>query len=205
MRRCGRRTQRPSRVWCLSRLRGPDERPSFGRLKTSRFRHLPDPVCGVFAGGSSRLHRLVSLVSGLGPERHVPTHSREREVWRASGAALQRCNSMLDRIIDEGLITACGVYGTVPANAVGDDVELYTTRRARRCCNVCTSCASRRIVKAEPCRSLADFIAPKETGLADYIGGFAVTSRAFFRRRALVFSSGPFFSSSRMRLPSFNS
>ncbi len=86
-------------------------------------------------------------------------------------------NALLDRIIAEGLLNPRGVYGLFPANAVGDDVELYTD-------------ASRQTVLTrlhflrqqthregnEPCRCLADFIAPRETGFLDSIGAFAVTS-----------------------------
>jgi 5-methyltetrahydrofolate--homocysteine methyltransferase len=86
-------------------------------------------------------------------------------------------NTLLDVIIETNLITARGVYGIFPANAVGDDVELYT------------DCTRQKVLErfhflrqqshregSESCRSLADFIAPKETRLADHIGGFAVTS-----------------------------
>src|ERR1035437_2557496 len=75
-------------------------------------------------------------------------------------------NTLLDVIIEKQLITACGVYGFFPANAVGDDVELYT------------DCARKPVLERfpfprkqanregnEPCRSLVDFIAPKESGL----------------------------------------
>jgi 5-methyltetrahydrofolate--homocysteine methyltransferase len=86
-------------------------------------------------------------------------------------------NALLDLFVDKNLITAHGAYGLFPASAVGDDVELYTD-------------ATRGSVLerfhflrqqsdrggSEPCRSLADFIAPKETGLSDHIGAFAVTS-----------------------------
>ena len=51
------------------------------------------------------------------------------------------------------------------------------TARAKRCSSDSTSCASKSNKEGnEPCRSLADFIAPKETGLPDHIGAFAVTS-----------------------------
>jgi 5-methyltetrahydrofolate--homocysteine methyltransferase len=86
-------------------------------------------------------------------------------------------NALLDRIIEKNLITARGVYGFFPANAVGDDVELYTDDTRG---NVLERFHFLRQQSnregSEPCRSLADFIAPKETGLSDYIGGFAVTS-----------------------------
>jgi 5-methyltetrahydrofolate--homocysteine methyltransferase len=86
-------------------------------------------------------------------------------------------NALLDRIIAKSLITARGVYGFFPANAVGDDVELYadgTRARVLERFHFLRQQANRG--GSEPCRSLADFIAPKETGLQDYIGGFAVTS-----------------------------
>ena len=86
-------------------------------------------------------------------------------------------NALLDKIIAEKLITARGVYGFFPANAVGDDVELYTdhtrTKVLKRF-HFLRQQANRE--GNEPCRSLVDFIAPKETGLQDYIGAFAVTS-----------------------------
>ena len=86
-------------------------------------------------------------------------------------------NALLDKIVAEKLITARGVYGFFPANAVGDDVELYTdsTRtKVQRRFHFLRQQANRE--GSEPCRSLVDFIAPKETGLTDHIGAFAVTS-----------------------------
>jgi 5-methyltetrahydrofolate--homocysteine methyltransferase len=86
-------------------------------------------------------------------------------------------NVMLDMIVDQKLLTARGVYGFFPANAVGDDVELYTDETRTHVLerfHFLRQQANRE--GSEPCRSLADFIAPKQTGLADYIGGFAVTS-----------------------------
>jgi 5-methyltetrahydrofolate--homocysteine methyltransferase len=86
-------------------------------------------------------------------------------------------NTLLDVIIKENLITARGVYGFFPANAVGDDVELYadgTREQVLERFHFLRQQSHRE--GSEPCRSLADFIAPRETGLADHIGGFAVTS-----------------------------
>ncbi len=84
---------------------------------------------------------------------------------------------MLDRIVSEKLLTARAVYGLFPANAVGDDVELYTDatrQQAGEKFHFLRQQAHRE--GAEPCRSLADFIAPWETGLPDHIGAFAVTT-----------------------------
>jgi 5-methyltetrahydrofolate--homocysteine methyltransferase len=86
-------------------------------------------------------------------------------------------NALLDRMIEKNLITARGVYGLFPASAVGDDVDLYTDETRGKVLerfHFLRQQANRE--GSEPCRSLADFIAPKETGLPDHIGAFAVTS-----------------------------
>jgi 5-methyltetrahydrofolate--homocysteine methyltransferase len=86
-------------------------------------------------------------------------------------------NALLDQIIEKKLIRARGVYGFFPANAVGDDVELYTdASRSKVLEKLCFLRQQQEKTKGEPNRSLADFIAPRESGLADHIGGFAVTS-----------------------------
>ncbi len=88
-------------------------------------------------------------------------------------------NALLDTIIAKKSIKARAVYGLFPANAVGDDVELYTdeTRSAvRERFHFLRQQTQRDKDAAEPSRCLADFIAPKETGLSDHLGGFAVTT-----------------------------
>ncbi len=85
--------------------------------------------------------------------------------------------ALLQTIIDKKLLTARGVYGFFPANAVGDDVELYTDEARSNVLerfHFLRQQANRE--GSEPCRSLADFVAPKENELADYIGAFAVTT-----------------------------
>jgi 5-methyltetrahydrofolate--homocysteine methyltransferase len=86
-------------------------------------------------------------------------------------------NALLDVIVEKNLITARGVYGFFPASAVGDDVELYkadTRTEVLERFHFLRQQANKE--GSEPCRSLSDFIAPKETGLPDHIGAFAVTS-----------------------------
>ena len=86
-------------------------------------------------------------------------------------------NALLDKIIGEHLLTARGVYGLFPANAAGDDVELFADDS--RSIAATTLHFLRQQVPVEshqPCRSLADFIAPKESHLPDHIGAFAVTT-----------------------------
>jgi len=86
-------------------------------------------------------------------------------------------NALLDVIIEKCLITARGVYGFFPASTVGDDVELYTDDTRGKVLDRFHFLRQQSNKEGtEPCRSLADFIAPKETGLHDHIGAFAVTS-----------------------------
>jgi 5-methyltetrahydrofolate--homocysteine methyltransferase len=86
-------------------------------------------------------------------------------------------NALLDVIIEKKLITARGVYGFFPASAVDDDVELYADDTRGQVLERFHFLRQQSNKEGdEPCRSLADFIAPKETGLPDHIGAFAVTS-----------------------------
>jgi 5-methyltetrahydrofolate--homocysteine methyltransferase len=84
---------------------------------------------------------------------------------------------MLDTLIKEKWLTANGVIGFFPANAVGDDFEIYTdetrTEVKTKLFNLRQQGEHRDGI---PNRSLGDFIAPKDTGLPDYVGAFAVTT-----------------------------
>jgi 5-methyltetrahydrofolate--homocysteine methyltransferase len=84
---------------------------------------------------------------------------------------------MLKQLIREKWLTANGVVGFWPANSVGDDIELYSDEtRAKRLTTLHTLRQQMAREQGKPNLALADFVAPKETGLADYFGGFAVTA-----------------------------
>jgi len=86
-------------------------------------------------------------------------------------------NVLLDQIVEKKMITARGVYGLFPANAVGDDVEVYADgSRAESVMRFHFLRQQANKGGGEPFRSLVDFIAPKETGLRDHMGAFAVTA-----------------------------
>jgi 5-methyltetrahydrofolate--homocysteine methyltransferase len=86
-------------------------------------------------------------------------------------------NALLDRIVAEGLLTAKGVYALFPASAVGDDVELYADEQRRRALGRFHFLRQQQArEQGKPNRSLADFIAPKGSGLADHVGAFAVST-----------------------------
>lgn len=84
---------------------------------------------------------------------------------------------MLDEIVSNKLLYANGVIGLYPANAVGDDVEVYTDE-SRKELQTKFHFLRQQGKKGSglPNHSLADFVAPKETNKADYIGCFAVTA-----------------------------
>ncbi|MBL4894946.1 MAG: methionine synthase [Emcibacter sp.] len=85
--------------------------------------------------------------------------------------------AMLKSIQDEKWLTARGVIGFWPANAIGDDVEIYTDESRDTILDTVPFLrqqTKKRSGKHNMC--LADFVAPKDSGKADYIGGFAVTT-----------------------------
>lgn len=85
--------------------------------------------------------------------------------------------SMLRNLVDNKLLTANGVIGFWPANNIGDDIELYTDdTRTEVLTTIHTLRQQSEKVPGEPHYALSDFIAPKDSGRADYWGGFAVTS-----------------------------
>ena len=102
----------------------------------------------------------------------------ENEVYGAQAQQVfKEANVLLDRIVEEKLLTARGVYGFFAANALCDDVELYADGARGKVLerlHFLRQQANRE--GSEPCRSLADFVAPKSSGLADHVGAFAVTS-----------------------------
>ncbi|HEY0903097.1 MAG TPA: methionine synthase [Marmoricola sp.] len=102
---------------------------------------------------------------------------------------------MLDRLIKEKWLTANAVIGLFPANAVGDDIEVYA--------DAGPGADARAEVRAVlhnlrqqgehrdgvPNRSLGDFVAPRETGLEDYVGAFAVTAGLGSQEKIMEFKA----------------
>ncbi|RFC55704.1 methionine synthase [Brumimicrobium aurantiacum] len=103
----------------------------------------------------------------------------EDEVVGESATKLYKeAQELLRKIIDEKWLTAKGVYGLFPANSINDDdIEIYTDESRTEVLYVQRSIRSQ-LKKSKKAHNiaLADFIAPKESGIKDYIGGFVVTS-----------------------------
>jgi 5-methyltetrahydrofolate--homocysteine methyltransferase len=84
---------------------------------------------------------------------------------------------VLSEIIDKNLLYANAVVGIYPANAIGDDIEVYTDESRTEIKTVFHSLRQQgKKGDGLPNMSLADFVAPKSTNKQDYIGGFAVTA-----------------------------
>jgi 5-methyltetrahydrofolate--homocysteine methyltransferase len=100
---------------------------------------------------------------------------------------------MLERVVAERWLTANGAVAFFPAASVGEDIEIYTDESRREV--LFTWHGLRQQTKkpvidgvANPNQSLADFIAPKDSGVADYIGLFAVTAGLGLERREALFA-----------------
>jgi len=87
--------------------------------------------------------------------------------------------ALLRRIIDEKLITPRGVYGFWPAASEGDDIALFEDENRRvECVRFNLLRQQAETADGRPSRSLADYVAPAQGGMRDYLGAFAVTSGA---------------------------
>ncbi len=84
---------------------------------------------------------------------------------------------LLTRIVDEQLFTARAVVGIFPANGMGDDIEVYSDSR-RSGISAVLHHLRQQVGKAagRPNFSLSDFVAPRSSGVPDWIGAFAVTA-----------------------------
>jgi len=106
-----------------------------------------------------------------------PDLLKDEAVGPAATKLYADAQGLLGRIVAEKRFIAKAVIGFWPANAVGDDLEVYADEQRRR---RLTTIHCLRQQHEKPAgqfnHSLADFIAPKDTGRLDYVGGFAVTA-----------------------------
>ncbi|GJF11033.1 5-methyltetrahydrofolate--homocysteine methyltransferase MetH [Mycolicibacterium cyprinidarum] len=97
---------------------------------------------------------------------------------------------MLDTVIKEKWLTANGVIGFFPANAVDDDIEVYTDETRTQVLTRLHNLRQQGVHRGGiPNRSIGDYIAPKETGLADYVGSFAVTAGLGSQEKIMEFKA----------------
>ncbi|MBC9811152.1 methionine synthase [Crocinitomicaceae bacterium CZZ-1] len=86
-------------------------------------------------------------------------------------------NNLLEKIIRGNWLQPKGIIGLFPANSIGDDIEIYHPEQPTEVIHIQRTLRQQtKKAQGQPNIALADFIAPKESGIHDYIGGFAVTS-----------------------------
>lgn len=104
-----------------------------------------------------------------------PNILEDEVVGEAARKLFEDAKTMLNNIVEEKWLTANGVVGIWEANTINDDtIEVYENNKTISTLHQLRQQAKK--AKGVPNISLADFIAPKETGIKDYIGGFAVTT-----------------------------
>lgn len=85
--------------------------------------------------------------------------------------------AMLKQIVDEKWLTAKAAYGIFPANSIDDDIEIYADEQRSTVLGIQHSLRQQtKKTAGQPNLSLADFIAPKASGMTDYLGAFVVTA-----------------------------
>jgi len=111
-------------------------------------------------------------------------------VGEAARNVLADGQAMLKRIIEGRWLTANGAIALLPANSVGDDIELYADE-ARK--SVALTWRNQRQQNERPAGKpnycLADFVAPKDSGVADYLGAFAVTAGLGIEKKLAEFEA----------------
>jgi len=106
-----------------------------------------------------------------------PDILKDSVVGKEAIKLLTDARALLDKVFQNKMLTANAVIGFFPANAVGDDVELYKDDSRREVLTTLHHLRQQnKKTASQPNISLSDFIAPKETGIKDYIGAFAVTA-----------------------------
>jgi 5-methyltetrahydrofolate--homocysteine methyltransferase len=96
--------------------------------------------------------------------------SRARELWHDA------C-SLLEEIVAKRLVSARAVYGFFPANSVGDDLEIYCDgSRGQALERFHTLRQQTEKPLGQSQYALADFVAPRDSGVSDYLGAFALTT-----------------------------
>ena len=106
-----------------------------------------------------------------------PRILEDEVVGEAATKLFADAQAMLHTIVAEKWLTAKAVVGLWPANSVGDDIEIYTDESRKEVLYTQRTIRQqlKKAVNADN-TALSDFIAPKESGIADYIGGFVVTA-----------------------------
>jgi len=118
-----------------------------------------------------------------------PAILEDAKQGEAARGLFKDAQAMLAKIIEERWLTARAVIGLWPANAVGDDVELYADAGRDEVLETVHFLRQQMKKTRGPNMCLADFVAPKATGVEDFMGAFAVTAGHGCAERAAAFEA----------------
>ncbi len=108
---------------------------------------------------------------------HYPAILEDPTVGEAARGLFRDARALLERIVRERLLRARGVFGFFRANSSGDDIELYgDSARTNRIGTIHTLRQQMPKPPGRPNIALADYVAPRESGVPDHVGAFAVTA-----------------------------
>ncbi len=161
---------------------------SEARARRTRIDWRPDDIpqtksTGIFTIKNFALDQIVPFID-WSPFFHTwelrgrfPAIFEDATVGPKAKELFNDAQQLLSQIVEQNLFQAHAVYGLFPANSVGDDIELYTDET--RATVLRTLHTLRQQMEKQPSEynhALADFIAPKDSGLKDHVGLFAVTT-----------------------------
>ena len=120
-----------------------------------------------------------------------PKILNDEVIGEAARNLFHDAQDMLKRIVEERWLQANAVFGLFPANSVnGEDIEIYTDESRNEVAMTWHNLRQQMVKPADKANlSLGDFIAPKESGVLDYIGAFAVTTGVGIDKRVAEFES----------------
>lgn len=114
---------------------------------------------------------------GKYPNRGYPKIFKDATVGEEAKRVFDDAQRLLSTIISEGSLTAHGVVGFYPVNTIEDDIELYSDESRSQVIGRLLGLRQQAEKESHnPFCCISDFIAPKETGIKDYIGMFAVSA-----------------------------
>ncbi|KNC81822.1 methionine synthase [Sphaeroforma arctica JP610] len=114
---------------------------------------------------------------GRYPNRGYPKIFKDKTVGEEAKRLFDEAQDMLKDLIASKKIKAAGICGIYPANSVGDDIEVYTDETRTTVSHTFYNLRQQaeKDARSDPYFCLSDFVAPKDSGIPDYLGGFAVS------------------------------
>ena len=138
---------------------------------------------GVRAVANLPLSELVPFIDWSPFFRAWELHGRYPDIFEdavvgeSARRLFEEAQALLGQLVSDKSLRANGVYGFFPASAVGDDIELYTDDARTQVLTRFHTLRQQGEKSGDNAnKALADYVAPRESGLADYLGAFAVTA-----------------------------